>query len=28
VIDAIRNRYLPVLENRYFGWMEDLLEDA
>jgi nucleotidyltransferase substrate binding protein (TIGR01987 family) len=28
VIDAIRNRYLPVLENRYFGWMEDLLEDS
>ena len=28
VIDTIRNRYLPVLENRYFGWMEDLLEDA
>ncbi|MET4000751.1 hypothetical protein ABIE60_002772 [Marinobacterium sp. MBR-109] len=25
VIDTIRTRYLPVLENRYFGWMEDLL---
>ncbi|MBP0048542.1 nucleotidyltransferase substrate binding protein [Marinobacterium sp. AK62] len=28
VIDTIRNRYLPVLENRYFGWMEDMLDDA